>query len=303
MRRSLAVLAMLAVLLGLPATTAAALPGDEPSTAIPVSLGTTQYDSTDMTVNPTVDSHSCGIFEDFSNTMWFSYTPTTTAQTLFDTFSFVSPDGSTDFLAIEFVFEQHGSSLDFVACGGFPATVSIKARAGTTYLIMIGGMGADDVPGAPPELTDRGGTFDLTIMTTRGQLLTDRFHDSDTFVDDGLSSECGFQVTVSFDDRGVSKTFFSSSGLRMTTGFVNGMTTFSTEGGRVLSLTYANTFRDLGRTEFVQVGVPIKVRLDGKLISVDSGRLVFDQNFDLVVEQGHHPVFFEGIDICSLLAS
>ena len=82
-----------------------------------------------------------------------------------------------------------------------------------------------------------------------------------------------------------------------------GTTTFSTEGGRVLSLTYAYTFRDLNRTEFVQVGVPIKVRLDGKLISVDSGRLVFDQNFDLVVEHGHHPVFFEDIDICGLLAS
>ena len=38
-------------------------------------------------------------------------------------------------------------------------------------------------------------------------------------------------------------------------------------------------------------------------ISVDSGRLVFDQNFDLVVEHGHYPVFFEDIDICGLLAS
>ena len=302
MGRSLAIVALLAVFLGVPATTAAALPGDEPSMAIPVSLGTTQYDSTDMTANPAVDPRSCGVFEDFSNTMWFSYTSTTTAQTLFDVFSFVSPDGSTDFLAIVFVFAQHGSSLDLVACSAFPATVSFKAQAGTTYLIMSGGLGADDVD-APPELTDRGGTFDLTIMTTHGQLLTDRFHASDTFVDDELSSECGFQVTVSFDDRGVNKTFFSSSGVRMTTGFVNGTTTFSTEGGRVLSLTYAATFRDLHFTEFIQVGVPVKVRLDGQLVSVDSGRLVFDEEFNLVVENGHHPVQVDGLDICGLLAS
>jgi hypothetical protein len=89
----------------------------------------------------------------------------------------------------------------------------------------------------------------------------------------------------------------------MGTGFINGTTTFSTEGGRVLSVTYATTFRDLDFTEHVQVGVPIKVRLDGKLVSVDSGRLVFDEDFNLVVEHGHHPVFFEGLDICGLLAS
>ena len=45
MGRSLVVLALLVVFLGLPAAMAAALPSDEPSTAIPVSLGTTQYDS------------------------------------------------------------------------------------------------------------------------------------------------------------------------------------------------------------------------------------------------------------------
>jgi hypothetical protein len=302
MGRLVAILALLALLLGLPATAAAALPGDEPSTAIPASLGTTQYDSTNMTANPSVDPKSCGVFEDFSNTMWFSYTPTTTTQTQFDVNSFVSPDGSTDFLAIIIVLAQHGSSLDVVACDAFPATVRFRAEAGTTYLIMSGGLGADDVD-APPELTDRGGTFDLTITTTHGQLLADRFHDSDTFVDDGLSADCGFQVTVSFDDSGVNKTFFSSSGARMATGFVNGMTTFTTEGGRVLSLTYASTFRNLQFTEFIQVGVTVKVRLDGKLISVDAGRLVFDEHFNLAVEHGQHPVFFDGLDICGLLAS
>jgi hypothetical protein len=300
MARLCAIFVLVVGLLGMPAAAAGALPGDEPSTAIEVSLGTTQYDSTAMTANPAVDPKACGRFEDFTNTMWFSYTPTRTAQTLFDVFSFVSPDGSTDFLAIVFVFAQHGSSLDLVACSAYPATVSFRAQAGTTYLIMSGGLGADDT--GVPELSDRGGTFDLTIVTTHGRVLTDPFHASDTFVDSGLSDECGFQVTVSFDDRGVNKTFFSDSGVRMTTGFVNGETTFSTESGRTLMFTYASEFRDLKNGYYVQVGVPIKVWLDGKLVSVDSGRLVFDQDGNLVLEAGHHPVYFDGVDICGLLA-
>jgi hypothetical protein len=301
MARSLAVLVCLAALLALPPAAAGApLPGDEPSTAIAASVGTAQYDSTDMTANPAVDPAACGEFEGFSNTMWFSYTPAKSGQTLADVFSFVSEDGSTDFLAIVFVFAQHGSSRDLVACSAYPATVSFRAEAGTAYLIMSGGLGADDT--GEPALSDRGGTFDLTITAIRGRVLTNRFHASDTFVDPELSDACGFDVTVSFDDRGADKTFFSSTGVHMTTGFINGQTTF-TGNGHVVKFTYANGFRDRLDGLFTIVGLPLKVWLDGKLLSVDSGQLVLDQDGNPVVDRGHHPVFYEGVDICGLLGA
>ena len=301
MARSLAVLVCLAALLAVPPAAAGApLPGDETSTAIAASVGTTQYDSTDMTANPAVDPAACGEFEGFSNTMWFSYTATRSSATIVDVNSFVSPDGSTDYLAILFVYARHGSSLDLVGCNAYPATTNFVAQAGTTYLIMVGALGADDT--GEPALSDHGGTFNLMISAIRGRVLTSRFHVSDTFVDPDLSDACGFDVTVSFDDRGADKTFFSSSGVHMVTGFINGETTF-TAGGHTVKFTYADGFRDRLDGLFTIVGLPLKVWLDGKLLSVDSGQLVLDQNGNPVVDRGHHPVFYEGVDICALLAA
>ena len=130
MARSLAVLVCLAALLAVPPATAGApLPGDETSTAIAASVGTTQYDSTDMTANPAVDPAACGEFEGFSNTMWFSYRATRSSATIVDVNSFVSPDGSTDYLAILFVYARHGSSLDLVGCNAYPATTNPAAAS------------------------------------------------------------------------------------------------------------------------------------------------------------------------------
>ena len=301
MARLCAILVLLAGLVAAPATAAGAQTGDEPSTAIPVTLGTARYDSTTMTANGSVDPFACGDFEGFSNTMWFSYTPSRKGLTMADVNSFVSPDGSTDYLAIVFVFAQHGSALDLVGCGAYPATVFFPAEAGTTYLIMVGGLGADDT--GDPALSDHGGTFDLTIAAIRGRVLTDRFHDVGSFVDDQLSSDCGFQVTVSFDDRGVSKTFFTASGVRMFTFFVVGSTTFSTVGGRALTFSYAQPFRDQLDGNVTILGLPIKVTLDGRLVTLDAGRLVIGPDGSVVFEAGPHPTFEEGVDICGLLAS
>jgi hypothetical protein len=300
MVRCCAVLVLLIGLLGTPSAVAALERGDEPQTAIPVSVGTAQYNSSAMTESG-MDPTMCGEFEDFTNTMWFSYAPTRGTPVVIDVNSFVSPDGSTDFLAILFVFARHGGSLDLISCNAYPATATFSAQAGTTYLLMVGGLGADDT--GEPELSDRGGTFGLTVTSVRGRVLTDRFRATESFVDEGLSNECGFSVTVSFDDRGISKTFFSKSGVRMFTFFIVGSTTFSTDEGRSLTFTYAQSFRDRLDGKVTIVGLPIKVWLDGKVLTLDAGRLVLGQDGSVVFEAGRHPVFFKGIDICGLLAA
>jgi hypothetical protein len=297
MRRAIAVVAVLMTLLMLPAGAAAVTPGDEPSTAIPVSAGTAQFDSTAMT-SGTQDPTSCGDFEDFTNTMWFSYTPTRSAMTMFDINSFVSED--QNFLAILFVYKvETGGSLTQVGCSAYPATVFTSVDAGATYLIVSAALDAEDT--GEPELSGHGGLFDLTITPVRGRVLMDRFHATDSFVDEFLSEVCGFEVTVSYDDRGIAKTFFDAAGVRRFTFFVVGSTTFSTADSSV-TFSYAQPFQDdlIGQITFL--GIPVKVVVDGEIVSLDDGRLVVTYDGEIVFDAGSHTTFGEGTDICGLLA-
>jgi hypothetical protein len=294
MRASVFVALLMAAM---PVGVAAAVPGDEPSTAIAASVGTTQYDSTAMTESG-ADPASCGEFEDFTNTMWFSWTATKSTTAMVDINSFVS-DGSTDFLAILFVYAQSNGQPTLVGCSAYPATVFFGASAGTTYLILSAALGADDT--GEPELSDHGGTFDLTIQPIRGRVLIDRFHDANTFVDEGLSDECGTEVTVSFDDRGIAKTFVTTSGVRMFTFMIVGSTTFSTADAS-LTVTYAQPFRDTFDGNVTILGLPVKVVLNGQLVVLDAGRLVLGPD-GIVFEAGPHPVFESGVDICGLLTA
>jgi hypothetical protein len=280
-----------------PLGAAAAIPGDEPSTAITASVGTTQYDSTTMTES-SADPASCGEFEGFTNTMWFSWTATKSTTTMVDINSFVS-DGSTDFLAILFVYAQSNGQLTLVGCSAYPATVFFGAKAGTTYVILSAALGADDT--GEPDFSDHGGTFDLTIQPIRGRVLTDRFHNVDTFVDEGLSADCGTEVTVSFDDRGMAKTFVTTSGVRMFTFMIVGSTTFSTADAS-LTVSYAQPFIDTLDGNVTILGLPVKVVLNGELVTLDAGRLVLGPD-GVVFEAGPHPVFDSGVDICALLTA
>jgi hypothetical protein len=282
----------------------AAVPGDEPSTALPASVGTAQYDSTDMTES-VADPTSCPDPEfggGFTNTMWFSYAPDRDALTMIDVNSFVSSDGSTDYLAGLFVYAQTDGGLDLLACNAFPATVFIPAESGTTYLIMVGGLTAAGFPDEDPEFLDRGGTFDLTIEPIRGRILRDHFHEADTFVDPFLTEECGDgDVTVSFNDRGTAKTFFTSTGPRAFTFQIGGSTTFQMDGGPIVKATYHETFHDYFDGTALEVGVPVKVVVDGKLFLLDAGKLVYGPDGELTFEAGPHPIFHEGFDLCALL--
>jgi hypothetical protein len=284
-------------------TVLGAEPGDEPSTAIPVAAGTSQYDSTAMT-SSAADPAACPDPEfagPFSNTMWFSYTPDRDASTLVDVNSFVS-DGSTDFLAIVFVYAVTDGGLELVACSAFPATVFFAAESGVEYLIVVGGLSASALPDEDPALLDRGGTFDLSITAIRGRVLRDHFHETDTFVDEGLTEECGGDVTVTFDDHGTAKTFFDANGPRAFTFQISGWTTFQMGDGPVVKVSYHQTFRDYFDGTFSQVGIPVKVTVDGTLLYLDAGRVVFGPDGGVIFEAGPHPVLHEGFDLCALLA-
>ena len=302
MRRVSAIVgAVLLLVLMLPAAAIAAEPGDEPDTAIPVSAGEAIYDSTDMTSNAAVDPDSCGEFEDFSNTMWFSYRPAKSGVTMVDINSFVSEDGSTDFLAIAFVYRVESSgSRTLVGCSAYPATVVFTAKAGTTYLIVSAALDAEDT--GEPELSDHGGTFNLAVIPIRGRVLTSHGHFEDTFVDEFSSEECGTEVTVSFDDRVIEKTFFSADGVRMFTLLIVGSTTFSTADGSEVTLDYAQQIRDTLDGTVTFLGLTLKVIVDGEVVSLDVGRLVVDEEGNVVFEAGSHQGGCEAVDICGLLA-
>ena len=294
-----AALAMVAVLMPI---ALAAEPGDEPGTAIAASVGTTQYDSTDMTESG-ADPDSCPdpFFDGpYFNTMWFSYAPARDALTVVDVNSFVS-DGSTDFLAILFVFAKTDGGMDLVGCSAYPATVFLPAEAGTTYLIMVGGLSSTAVED-DPALLDHGGTFDLTINPVRGRIVRDHFHDSDTFVDEGLTAECGDgDVVVSFDDRGGSKTFFNATGPRAFTFHISGKTTFRMGDGPIVTVSYHETFFDYFDGTVAHIGIPVKVSVNGRTFLIDAGKVVFGPD-GVVFQAGTHPILENGFDLCALLA-
>jgi hypothetical protein len=299
MRRAFITIAAAIVLAAVPASAAAAdLPGDEPGTAIAASVGTTQYDSTAMTASG-ADPASCGEYEDFTNTMWFSWTAARSSLALVDINSFVS-DGSTDFLAILFVYAETNGQRSLVACSAYPATVTFQATAGTKYVILSAALGADDT--GEPDLSDHGGTFDLTIQPIRGRILTDRSHDTDTFVSDFWTEECGTEVTVSFDDRTMAKTFFTATGQRMFTFMIVGSTTLSSADGSV-TFTYAQPFRDTLDGTVSILGMPQKTWVNGhELVILDAGRLVLDED-GIAFVAGPHEQFETGVDVCALLGA
>jgi hypothetical protein len=153
-----------------------------------------------------------------------------------------------------------------------------------------------------PELSDHGGTFNLAVIPVRGRVLTSRDHSEDSFVDEGLSEECGTEVTVSFDDRVMEKTFVTADGIRLFTFFIVGSTTFSTADGSEVTVQYAQSFRDTLDGTFTVLGLPLKVIVDGEVVSLDVGRLVFDEEGNIVFDAGSHQFFNQDVDICGLLA-
>ena len=78
-----------------------------------------------------------------------------------------------------------------------------------------------------------------------------------------------------------------------------GSTTFSTADAS-LTVSYAQPFRDTLDGNVTILGLPVKVVLDGQLVTLDAGRLVLGPD-GVVFEAGPHPVFDSGVDICAAL--
>ena len=288
-----------------PPRPAAQTAGDEPPTAIPVGLGSQIYDSSLMTESVPPDPTSCGdaFPGPFSNTMWFSYTPTRDRLTVVDVNSFVSENPDQNFLAIVFVYAVTSSGLQLVGCSAFPATVVFPAEAGTTYLIMVAGLSAE-VTGEP-ELSDRGGVFELTLREIRGRVLSERFRVAETFPDEFLLEECGFPVTTSVDDKVIVKTFYSGSAeARALTVHVTGSVTFTnTTTGTSVTFKYARMSVDQFHGTVTFVGLPIKVSVGGGTVILDAGKIVFNpETGEVTFEGGPHPTFYEPVDLCGLLS-
>jgi hypothetical protein len=293
-----AVVALLLLVVGAPAALAGE-PGDDPGAAIDVSAGVSTWDSTDMTQGPD-DPDSCKDFPgpEFA-TMWFRYEPSRKGPTIVDVNSFVSEDGTTDYLAGVFVFRDDGGTLTQIDCSAFPASVFLTAQAGATYLIMVSGLSTEATE--DPDLSDRGGTFDLSITAVKGRVLSDHFHDAGESLDE---EGCpGGPILVSWDDNGNFKTFFGTTGPRRFTTFFQGSTTFTDVGdGQRLTLKYAQTFTDRLDGSGVITGLAQDVWLDGKRVVKDVGRLVFDvETGEVTFDAGRHPQWYEGLDICAEL--
>jgi hypothetical protein len=125
----------------------------------------------------------------------------------------------------------------------------------------------------------------------------------ETNVDPGLSATCGFTVTETDAGRGGFEVFFDSSGTPVRvqveehyTGFfsANGLTV-DTAGATLSSF-------DLNGGE-TDAGINIRVSLPGGgVLYIDRGRLVFDDNGNLVSEAGPHPSLHGDIDgLCAAL--
>ena len=273
-------------------------PGDEPDTAIAVDPGTSTWDSSLMTENAADDPANCDPFPGpLFATMWFRWDAGRGGNTIVDVNSFVSSDGLTDFLAVVFVYRDDGGTLSLVGCSAYPATVTLNAARGASYVIMVAGLSTEATE--EPDLSDKGGTFDLMITTIKGRVLRDHFHDSGSFVDEYL---CDVPVTLAWDDNATIKTFFGTDGVRRFTSFYQGATSFSVEGGSTLVLKYASTFTDRIDGTGRYTGLAQDVWLDGRRVVKDVGLLIFDfQTGEVIVDAGDHPQWYTGLDFCAQL--
>jgi hypothetical protein len=123
-----------------------------------------------------------------------------------------------------------------------------------------------------------------------GRTATGGFEYTDVNVDDGVSGACGFTVTETDTTVGRYEVFFDSTGTPVQvqveahyTGF------FSANGLTVNTAGATRSLFDLNGGE-TDSGINIRVSLPkGGILYIDRGRLVFDDNGNLVSEAGPHP--------------
>ena len=122
-------------------------------------------------------------------------------------------------------------------------------------------------------------------------------------VDDGVSAICGFTVTETDAGRGSFEVFFDSTGTPVRLQVEEHYTGVFSANGLTVNTSGATLARfDLNGGE-TDAGLNIKVTLPGGgILYMDRGRLVFDDNGNLVSESGPHPSLHGDIDgLCAVL--
>jgi hypothetical protein len=159
-RRLAGVVAATALLVGSMGTAVAASPPNDdvmtPTEVVTVP-STFLQDTTDATVGVTDPNTSC--VGPVGATVWFSFTATSDGLVQFDTF------GSTSYDSVIAVYVGDAIEANEIACnddagGSLQSRVNVAVTPGTTYLIMVGSLGAGgalqfntDVGTPPIEIT------------------------------------------------------------------------------------------------------------------------------------------------------
>jgi hypothetical protein len=126
----------------------------------------------------------------------------------------------------------------------------------------------------------------------------ERFTESDTFVDEFLSEECGAEITVSFTVRETTM-FFEEGSEFPHQHIVKFSATITGPGGSLIAREAARQY-DSGETVTV-TGLPFRLLSpDGGVVIRDAGYVLFTEEGPTVVH-GPHPSLFEEFDVCSYL--
>ena len=125
----------------------------------------------------------------------------------------------------------------------------------------------------------------------------------ETEVDPGVSAACGFTVTETDTVKGHFEVFFDSTGTPVRAQVEENYTGVFTANGLAVDVAGAGRMLfDLNGGE-TDAGINIRVSLPGGgILYIDRGRLVVDDNGNLVFEAGHHPSLHGDIDgLCAAL--
>ena len=129
------------------------------------------------------------------------------------------------------------------------------------------------------------------------------FQSTQSFIDPGASAACGFPVTDTETDTGHFEVFFDNTGTPVRAQVEETLTGVFTANGLAVDIAGASlSIFDLngGVTD---AGINIRVSLPGGgILYIDRGRLVFDDNGNLVSEAGPHPSLHGDFDgLCAAL--
>lgn len=150
-----------------------------------------------------------------------------------------------------------------------------------------------------------GGSLELSIAETPANIrpVKGSVRFSETFLDTDV---CPFALEVSFAFAGHGTALFDDEGdpariifhLHLDTTLTNLDT-----GAMLLEQDRWAEIEDLEEGSFTVVGLPFRIRTpDGRFVIRDAGKVVFDEEGNIIFEGGPHPALHFGFDLCQALS-